>query len=293
MNKLFIGEDGKLRPWIQIILIYAATMMAQVMVISALTIPVGIYMGVTGQVNGIITLTSEPWFLVLTSTAGNVVNIIVTVLLYKLITHQPAAHMGLTPFKTGTKQFVGGLVLGMASIAIMIGVLTLTGDYTLEGIYVTKELLLGLILFLAVGFGEEILVRGAFQHLISAKHHAAWAILIPSAIFSAMHLGNPNVAPLAVVNLFLAGVMLGVITYKTGNLWMGIGWHITWNFTMGNLFGVEVSGLELGKGLIQMNRVKDNLMNGGNFGLEGGYLCSLLLIIMILLFAFLYKKQEA
>lgn len=167
------------------------------------------------------------------------------------------------------------------------------GTIRFNGVHITWDLLLGLILFISVGFVEEILVRGCFQHIIYYRHGIAWAIIIPSLIFSVMHFLNPNISYIAALNIALVGIVFGIMTYKSGNLWMAIGYHITWNYFQGNIFNIEVSGSAYGRGLIKSIRVEDNLLNGGAFGIEGGLICTLLLIITIIYFGFFCKKEKS
>ncbi len=108
-----------------------------------------------------------------------------------------------------------------------------------------------------------------------------------------MHFLNPNISYIAALNIALVGIVFGIMTYKSGNLWMAIGYHITWNYFQGNIFNSEVSGSAYGRGLIKSIRVEDNLLNGGAFGIEGGLICTLLLIITIIYFGFFYKKEKS
>ena len=70
-----------------------------------------------------------------------------------------------------------------------------------------------------------------------------WAIIgIPSVLFGLMHIFNPNAAALPIFNVALIGVLFSYLFIKTGRLWAPIGFHFTWNFFQGYIFGVPVSG---------------------------------------------------
>ena len=138
--------------------------------------------------------------------------------------------------------------------------------------------------YLAVAAGEEIFTRGYVQTLL-VKHLGGWiGILATALLFSFLHFFNPHTSWLPMINLFLAGIMLGVIKEATGNLWMAIGLHFTWNLTQDAL-SLPVSGVRL----IPAAPVKtvDNgpdWLTGGLFGLEGGIAVTLLFLLAILWF---------
>lgn len=296
MKKLFIGPDGCIRSGWQMILLYLAMNIAQLAIIMPINIILGIIIGIQsirGDVSGIEAFLTSYAYQSITIALCNLISIVAIIILFKVMNRKTTENMGLTPVKRDYKDLLIGLLLGAASITLIIGINYIMGDTRFNGVHITWDLLVGLILFISVGFVEEILVRGCFQHIIYYRHGIAWAIIIPSLIFSVMHFLNPNISYIAALNIALVGIVFGIMTYKSGNLWMAIGYHITWNYFQGNIFNIEVSGSAYGRGLIKSIRVEDNLLNGGAFGIEGGLICTLLLIITIIYFGFFYKKEKS
>lgn len=296
MKKLFIGPDGCIRSGWQMILLYLAMNIAQLAIIMPINIILGIIIGIQsirGDVSGIEAFLTSYAYQSITIALCNTISLVAIIILFKVMNRKTTEDMGLTPVKRDYKDLLIGLLLGAASITLIIGINYIMGDTRFNGVHITWDLLLGLILFISVGFVEEILVRGCFQHIIYYRHGIAWAIIIPSLIFSVMHFLNPNISYIAALNIALVGIVFGIMTYKSGNLWMAIGYHITWNYFQGNIFNIEVSGSAYGRGLIKSIRVEDNLLNGGAFGIEGGLICTLLLIITIIYFGFFYKKEKS
>lgn len=296
MKKLFIGPDGCIRSGWQMILLYLAINIAQLAIIMPINIILGIIIGIQsirGDVSGIEAFLTSYAYQSISIALCNLISIVAIIILFKVMNRKTTEDMGLTPVKRDYKDLLIGLLLGAASITLIIGINYIMGDTRFNGVHITWDLLLGLILFISVGFVEEILVRGCFQHIIYYRHGIAWAIIIPSLIFSVMHFLNPNISYIAALNIALVGIVFGIMTYKSGNLWMAIGYHITWNYFQGNIFNIEVSGSAYGRGLIKSIRVEDNLLNGGAFGIEGGLICTLLLIITIIYFGFFYKKEKS
>jgi uncharacterized protein len=140
-----------------------------------------------------------------------------------------------------------------------------------------------LLLFGAIG--EEMLFRGyGFQILLAAVGPFA-AILPVAVLFAFMHAGNPSFTGLAAFNTFLWGVLLGYSFLRSGDLWLPIGLHFGWNWTM-PLLGVNLSGLTMGVTGYTMRWKVDWLWSGGAYGVEGGILTT---AIVVLLYFYLEK----
>lgn len=136
-----------------------------------------------------------------------------------------------------------------------------------------------------IGFSatnEELIFRGVlFQRLIDKKGEF-FAIAISSIVFSLGHLWNPHFSFISFLNIFLAGVFFGVAYIKTQMLWLPIGFHFGWNFWQKLILDSPVSGLQWGDSLINTKITQLNeILFGGGFGIEGGMICTLLLIIAI------------
>ena len=75
-------------------------------------------------------------------------------------------------------------------------------------------------------------------------------------------------------------------------MWFPIALHFSWNFFQGPIFGFEVSGIELNSLIVQEITGSD-LLTGGDFGLEGSALLSVLLLLSIFFVQYLYVGQNA
>jgi len=186
----------------------------------------------------------------------------------------PMAALGL-PLDGGTAgELARGTALGVVLMGVAVAVLAGAGWVTwrLEpsfagygGAFVE---FVGF--FLVAAFGEELLVRGyPFQVLAEGAGGVA-AILITSVVFSLLHGLNPEVGTMALVNLGLAGVLLGVAYWKTYSLWFATGVHFGWNWTMSFAADLPVSGLPLDTPGIEAAVSGPRLWTGGPFGPEAG-----------------------
>lgn len=180
-----------------------------------------------------------------------------------------------------------GIAIVLPALAIAVGLGGLR--YGLEGgtviEYAATGLWTGLILLPAAA-GEEIAVRG-YPLRVLVDRWGPWpALALTSAAFSLMHGLNPGVGRLAFLNIALAGILLGLVCLKTGDLWWATGVHTGWNLATGFLADLPVSGLELVDApLVEVSAPGAALVTGGEFGLEGGLAATFALALAILVVA--------
>jgi membrane protease YdiL (CAAX protease family) len=154
------------------------------------------------------------------------------------------------------------------------------------------DLLYALILFAFVAISEELLNRGYVKGLLRHHYGKTIAIAVTSLIFAAMHLGNANVlqSPWPILNLILAGVIMGVAREVSNNLWVPIGIHFTWNLFQGNVYGFEVSGEKIAGAIIQTEATGSEMISGGAFGAEGSMLTAIVIIAFTFLIPIYYRR---
>jgi CAAX protease family protein len=142
-----------------------------------------------------------------------------------------------------------------------------------------------MIILAAGAVGEELLFRGyGFQVLLGA--FGPFATLLPVAvIFALLHGGNPNATWFGLANTAGFGLLFGYAFLRTRDLWLPIGLHFGWNFTL-PLFGVNLSGLRMGVTGHEMVWTAGKLWSGGEYGPEASLLTSL---VMIALFVYVWK----
>ncbi|MBN1449672.1 MAG: CPBP family intramembrane metalloprotease [Anaerolineales bacterium] len=126
-----------------------------------------------------------------------------------------------------------------------------------------------LVVFIFVGWNEELLSRGYHLQTLASGLSLFWGVVISSAIFGLLHLGNPNATWISAAGIFLAGVFLAYGYLATKQLWLPIGLHIGWNFFEGVVFGFPVSGLDIYR-LTRITVSGPELWTGGAFGPEAG-----------------------
>jgi energy-coupling factor transporter transmembrane protein EcfT len=147
------------------------------------------------------------------------------------------------------------------------------------------------VLFLvAVALIEELMFRGYLLNNLMHSLNKWLALLITAILFTLAHTDNPGVTILPVLNVFVAGVLLGINYIYTKNLWFSIFFHFIWNVFQGPVLGYDVSGIEL-QSLLQQNMEGPALLTGGAFGFEGSILCLALILLFTAWFAYAFSKR--
>lgn len=167
---------------------------------------------------------------------------------------------------------IAGLMMGVIfALESAFGWLTLEGFAwdAMPGSAVARNALTILLVFILVGWNEELLSRGYHLQTLASGINLTWGIIISSAVFGVLHLGNPNATWLSAAGIFLAGAFLAYGYVRSGQLWLSIGLHIGWNYFEGVVFGFPVSGLNTFS-LTHITVDGPVLFTGGAFGPEAG-----------------------
>ena len=197
------------------------------------------------------------------------------------------------------KKYSLGFLIGLAMMSIIVLILFPFGYITVEknpiqpvGISATASVLIILLGWIIQGATEEIVTRGWLLNVLSTKYNIGVGLLISSTLFGLMHLTNPNVNYIAVINIILVGLFYGLYVIKTNDLWAVCGMHSAWNFAQGNIFGFKVSDLDVSVGsLIDLNLVGSDFVTGGIFGPEAGITATFILLASIGILLFIDKKR--
>jgi membrane protease YdiL (CAAX protease family) len=191
------------------------------------------------------------------------------------------------------RKYLRGLFVGLCLFGIIVGIQFLLGGLKIEidpatptGRATLGSVFLVLIGWTIQGAAEEVLARGFVLPVIGLRWGVFAGILTSSLLFAMLHLLNPGLNPLAILNLTLFGVFAALYALREGGLWGVFALHSAWNWTQGNLFGLPVSGMATGGSLFNLQATGPDWLTGGAFGPEGGLAVTAVLIIACLLTAF-------
>ena len=200
----------------------------------------------------------------------------------------PWRALGLWLHKRWLRDFLVGSLIGVASLALAALIATLGGGlrFTLSGREMLFQVLLTLIMsaavFIIAALAEEALMRGYPLQTMTRAGLFWVGALITSLAFAALHISNPNFRlGVPVINLVIAGIWFAVAYWRTRSLWFPLGIHWAWNWALGSLFGLPVSGITE----IAPNPVLHGIdlgpawLTGGNYGVEGGIAGTVALVV--------------
>lgn len=215
----------------------------------------------------------------------------------KVIERRSLSSIGLNK-NNWLKKYLLGFFIGLVMMSIIVLILLSFGYITIEknpiqpvGVSAISSVLVILFGWIIQGATEEIVTRGWLLNVLSNKYNIGVGLLISSTLFGLMHLSNPNVNYIAVINIILVGLFYGFYVIKTNDLWAVCGMHTAWNFAQGNLFGFEVSGIDVSVGsVIDLNLVGSDFVTGGIFGPEAGIVATFILLVSIGILLFIDKK---
>lgn len=191
------------------------------------------------------------------------------------------------------KEYGLGMLLGFAffSVCVLLGVLF--GGLKIEGI--SPEFSIGIFVayllgYMVQGMTEEVLCRGYFLGSYARRYPVYAAVLANSLLFASLHLLNSGISVLAFINITLFGIFASIYFIRRGSIW-GIGaFHSIWNLVQGNFYGIKVSGTPVGNALFTTQAIAGkSLWNGGDFGMEGSLICTIVLTCGII---FLYTRKN-
>lgn len=203
------------------------------------------------------------------------------------------------------RDILPGAFWGLATLSLLVALLRgfhllVFDERALAGAAILVFGAKWLLAFFLVGLLEEYTIRGYIQYTFTrgvfglaerlsstrTRAIAFWiAAFFMSAVFGALHLGNSGENRIGIVMVFLAGILFSYALWRTGSLWWGIGFHMTWDWAQSFLYGVPDSGgLSTGR-LFHTHPVGNVLLSGGSDGPEGS-----LLVIPILLLVFVVLR---
>jgi uncharacterized protein len=205
----------------------------------------------------------------------------------KVLEDLPTRALGWGFHRGWFKNLLFGSLIGAVSLLLATAIAAAPGGlrFTLNAPLmfetVGRTLLTSAPIFIIAAAWEEAIFRG-YPLQTMARSHLAWvAIILTSIIFSWGHLDNPNVVPgFTFANTAIAGAWLAVAYLKTRDLWFPLGIHWAWNWTMGAVLGLPVSGIErlTPEPLWRATDLGPAWLTGGAYGIEGGAACTIALI---------------
>lgn len=216
-------------------------------------------------------------------------NLIILWFFMKFIDKEKFIALGFQ-IKNRLKEINLGILLGLLIMGIgLLILLALNEVHFLKFNFKPKELILSILTYTIVAFVEEALFRGYILKNFMLSFNNYIALILSSLLFSMAHGANPNMDWFSFLDLFIAGILLGLSYIYTKNLWFPIALHFSWNFFQ-TLFGFNVSGQDF-YSLVEFEITEKNILNGGDFGFEGSIFSVVAQVLLIIAIWFYYNYK--
>lgn len=198
-------------------------------------------------------------------------------------------------------RFLIGVGIGAGMISLVVACLVLLGQYqqqlappdTLDLADFLVSVPLLMIVWTIQGSTEETLMRGYLLQTAATQLPGWLAILLPGALFSAMHFVGEGPQVIAGVNILLFALFVSFVALRQGSIWMVCGIHAGWNGFQGNVFTLPVSGNVYTSGFFHYGPTEraSTWLAGGDFGPENSVVVTIVWGIAALL-GYLYFVRK-
>ena len=209
--------------------------------------------------------------------ANGIPFVLAVIISRKFIDRKSIRSLGLELSLKSLLDLVVGAGIAVLQLVLVFGIEYGLGWLTLDGfgweeaglLPTLGGILLWLGMFAAVGFYEEFFSRGYQLQNLEEGLNTFWAVLLSAGFFGLLHVSNPGASWISTLGIMLAGLYFAFAYLRTRSLWLPIGMHFGWNFTLGPILGFPVSGIETAR-LLAPNVTGPEAWTGGAFGPEAG-----------------------
>ena len=229
---------------------------------------------------------------------GMIVVLGVSVLCWKLIEKRKLSEMGVTKYVGG--WFIGAFI-GAGLLAVCVADIALIGGIRFDGVFTNPDIPMILLMFggfIIQGAAEEFLCRGLV--LCSLRDRVSLPVAVGASTlafiyphWSTLQEFEPQYVFSGLLGLVVISLVFSFITLRTKSIWAACGLHSVWNFCLCCVLGLDLSGSEgASTALINMKSVGENLLNGGNYGIEASIVTDAVIAVLAAVMGYLVIKTN-
>lgn len=213
--------------------------------------------------------------------------------------------LGFHDPRRGVVKIFVGVVIGLCMISVPILLLWATGIYqattppptaTSSGFSALPLVLVLVLMVIIQGSSEEVLVRGFMFQRFGLQLPGWLAIVLPALIFTVVHGITPFNAPIAFLTIFGYGLFATFVVLNQKSLWLICGIHAGWNWALGNVYGLAVSGIPPKSNAIFFLEPAPGAADwqtGGQYGTEGSIAAVFMITTATILVFLAWRRSEA
>jgi uncharacterized protein len=213
------------------------------------------------------------------------------------VERRPWGAYGLPGRSAFGKLFWVGAVWGFCGITLLLATMYglrvfEVGHLAVHGMRIVKFAVFWAVMFLLVGFFEEFLLRGYSQFTLTRVTGFWPAAVALSCMFGLIHIRNggeewPGLLAAAAIGFFFC-----LTLRRTGNLWFAVGFHAAWDWGETFFYSVPDSGTMFPGHLLVTSFHGPRWLTGGMVGPEGSVLCFVVIALVWVGFARVYREVK-
>jgi membrane protease YdiL (CAAX protease family) len=216
------------------------------------------------------------------------------------VSHDRLAAQGFPRSGPWLRQLCDGVILGAGMVTVCVIAIGALGDLSFS-VTMSGRSGLGFVvvfaLLLVAAVKEEVAFRGyPFQRLIEGggpRWGPVLGIVVLSVLFGLVHWHNPSSTLFSTANTVLIGIVLAVAYLRTGALWFPIGIHFGWNFMLGMVFGLPVSGIGDFAVVVHGTARGPAWLTGGAYGIEASAVATGVIVLSLAVVWVIYRPPAA
>jgi membrane protease YdiL (CAAX protease family) len=172
----------------------------------------------------------------------------------KIIDERSLQSLGLKFDRWTILDFFSGLGIALVLVGAVILLILFLGAAEIRGLAwqtdtpqnVALNIFGTFLIFVLVGWSEELLFRGYYLQTIAEGSNIVWGVLLSSMLFGYLHIYNQGATWETVFIIFLSSIFLEAYAYLiTKQLWLAIGLHVGLDFFGVLFFGNSLFGLHI------------------------------------------------
>jgi uncharacterized protein len=218
-----------------------------------------------------------------------VLSLLVAVSVMSRIEGRSLADYGLPVRDALGRYFWQGVVWGLLAVTCVMMLIFAAGGFSFGGLALHGGSLVkyGIgwaLVFLMVGFFEELLFRGYLQFTLATAIGFWPSAILLSIVFGFVHLGSRGENWMGGVTAGLFGLFLCSTLRRTGNLWFALGLHASFVYAETFIYSVPNSGFPSYGHLLNSTLQGPRWLTGGSVGPEASVMMFVALALLFMLF---------
>lgn len=203
----------------------------------------------------------------------------------------------VNPFAAGRRPLAMlglGLFVGLFGVTVTTGYSGIVGALSVgaPGYGGVSMLAFGAAVVFLQASAEEVYFRGWVQPALAKAWGPAAAVILAAAAFSVLHILGGARAPLTLINLFLGGILFGLLAAYGRGLLGAVAAHFAWNGAEQLILGLDPNpGVSTFGSVFNFELIGAQSWGGSEEGLNASFAMTLTLFAVVIPLALLVKNR--